>query len=181
MADKSHSLEMTYEQARALFRYDPKSGRLFWKERPREMFSDNFHWKMWNGRYAGKRAFNLRGSSYRRVTVMGVTILAHRLIWLMQTGNWPEGHVDHINGVKKDNRWENLRDVPHAVNMRNRGLTKSNKSGVNGVRQVGLKWEAQIRADGKTVFLGRFPTIEAATEARHAANRQYGFSERHGT
>ena len=33
---------------------------------------------------------------------------AHRLAWRMVTGDWPERRVRHLNGLRFDNRWDNL-------------------------------------------------------------------------
>lgn len=80
--------------------------------------------------------------------------------------------IDHINGDRKDNRVENLRYVPHRVNARN--ITKVNaKSGALGVYWNAGKWAAQIVLAGKKHCLGRFETVEAASEARKAFEREH--------
>lgn len=59
--------------------------------------------------------------------------------------------VDHINGNPSDNRRSNLRLCTNAENMRNRGATKNNTSGVKGLhyhKQCNL-WQARIRLNGK--------------------------------
>ena len=48
-----------------------------------------------------------------------VTVSTHRLIWALQTGEWPKQQIDHINGVKDDMRFSNLRDVSAKINHRN--------------------------------------------------------------
>ena len=56
-----------------------------------------------------------KGRGYRRVMYMGKEVLAHRLAWFLKTGDWPKDKIDHINGIKGDNRWTNLRDVSQSV------------------------------------------------------------------
>lgn len=90
----------------------------------------------------------------------------------------PRGmHVDHINGDKLDNRLENLRVVTPQSNQVNRKrLNKNNTSGIRGVARRGsLKnpWHAQIMVNGKNIYLGLFPTMEAAAQARRLAELKY--------
>lgn len=90
--------------------------------------------------------------------------------------------IDHINGVKSDNRISNLRDVPHDENQRNRCAPKCNSSGVVGVcrdKETG-KWQSYISRDGERFNLGRFNDSDAAVAARKSAERLYGFHENHG-
>lgn len=89
-------------------------------------------------------------------------------------------HIDHINGDKLDNRRANLRAATPQRNQVNRKrLNKNNRSGVRGVDQHKLSqrnpWRAQITVNGKNMYLGLFPTMEDAVEARKMAEvRFYG-------
>lgn len=56
---------------------------------------------------------------YIYVTYAGFRAAAHRVAWVLMTGKQPDV-IDHINRVRHDNRWENLRDVTHAENMQNK-------------------------------------------------------------
>lgn len=58
-------------------------------------------------------------SGYRRINISSVDWAEHRLIWKVVTGEDPQGVIDHINGIRDDNRFENLRDVPPSVNAMN--------------------------------------------------------------
>jgi hypothetical protein len=85
--------------------------------------------------------------------------------------------VDHINGNKLDNRKCNLRICTRAENNRNRGLNRNNTSGFRGViwLKTDKRWEARIKSNGKTLYLGRFDTAEFAAEAyKIAAKELYG-------
>ena len=108
---------------------------------------------------------------------------AHRLAWTLISGEPPKGEVDHINGTRDDNRAINLRDVSATENQRNRRIQSNNSSGVNGVywsSQRG-KWHARIKIGGKYKSLGFYNSLESASQARAAANKEFGFHESHGT
>lgn len=93
-------------------------------------------------------------------------------------GYWPENDIDHINRVKTDNRWSNLREVSKSCNMRNRSLLKNNKSGITGVRWrcKHKKWIAQAKIGHKHIHLGNFSTKLEAAKARWDAEVEYNFS-----
>lgn len=124
-----------------------------------------------------------RSGNYIRLTYRGKSYQAHRVVWEMFNGAIPEGFkVDHINGMKDDNRIENLRLVTDSINNRNKGKDSRNKSGYNGViwnKQVS-KWQAHIRVDGKSKHLGLFLEIGDAVQARKQAEEGLGFTSRHG-
>jgi hypothetical protein len=85
------------------------------------------------------------------------------------TGAWPKHQVDHINGMRRDNRWKNLRAATNAQNSRNRRPGSNNTSGRIGVYAQRNRWCACIGIDGKTINLGCFSTFSAAVEAREKA------------
>lgn len=171
---------------RKLLDYNPDTGILTFKERPREMFTNGYRsgsaqHATWNKRYANKPACNIGSGGYVRVNLLGERYFAHRLIWRMVTGDVP-AEVDHINGVRTDNRWCNLRAVDRAGNMQNLNIRSDNTSGVTGVskcKRDGV-YIAYITVKGKMIVLGRFETLKEAADARQKANIQYGFHENHG-
>lgn len=104
---------------------------------------------------------------YVEINVGGHRDYGHRLAWLYVNGSWPKDRIDHINGIRNDNRMANLRDVTCAQNAHNRAMPRSNTSGYQGIiwhPQTG-KWRARIRADGKSYSLGLYDRPEDA----HAA------------
>jgi len=116
---------LTAEEVRKLFDYSPDTGELRWKvSKPGRQRAGNI---------AGKQ--NIRG--YRDVGINNIRYRAHRVIWLYVTGAWPTGQIDHINGVRNDNRFANLRDVTHAQNQQNlRGPRRPSESGYLGVSWI---------------------------------------------
>jgi hypothetical protein len=176
------------ELLRKLLRYDPETGTLYWRERDISMFTSgrngaSFECSRWNTRYAGRQAFTATNTGgYHHGPIAGFRLPAHRIIWAMAHGQWPEGHVDHINGIRTDNRIANLRVVCPAGNARNKRRYSSNASGHTGVRWYKPleKWVAQIRGDGRIVHLGYYSDMDDAIAARLAAERRYGFHPNHG-
>lgn len=84
------------------------------------------------------------------------SIYMHRL--LMGLGRGDKMKVDHVDGVKHDNRRENLRVCTHAENIRNKRHSKNNTSGYKGVHfcKARKKWTAAIKLNYKTIMIGRF-------------------------
>lgn len=170
------------ELLRKLLRYDPETGKLFWCERPREMFQDNRAFNTWNSRYSEKLAFTNNAHGYRQGSIFGRKYLAHRVAWALSTGAWPENQIDHVNGVKSDNRIKNLRDVTIQENMRNFPRQRNNRSGATGIYWESRrgKWLVQIGLNGKLKHVGYFSDFEKAVAARKDAEMKYGFHKNHG-
>lgn len=158
-------------------RYEPETGKLFWRD-CEEMS------KQWRKRHDGKEAFiSHNGCGYLRGQLNGKYFFAHRVIFALNHGQWPADQIDHINGIRTDNRISNLRVVNNSENARNQSMKKSNTSGVCGVcwDKSKKKWQARIVVDGRFKHLGYFTTIETAAASREEASRQHGFTDRHGT
>ena len=127
-----------------------------------------------------KKANSLAGykatNGYTCIAYKSTYYYAHRLAWVYVYGAIPEGAtIDHINGNKSDNRLENLRLATRAEQSQNTSLYKGNTSGYTGVtwHKKDKKWMAQIRVDGKSIYLGEYTSIEAANEAYKQAKQQY--------
>ena len=95
----------------------------------------------------------------------------HQIVFLMFNGYIPK-EIDHINGIRNDNRIENLRPA-NSKNQQNAKTRKDNKSGVKGVKKCKNKWRADIKIDGKQTYLGLFATIEEASAAIKATREKY--------
>jgi hypothetical protein len=123
----------------------------------------------------GDVAGTLRPDGYLKISLLNSGFLAHRLAWLYMTGKWPEHQIDHINGVRHDNRLANLRDVTPTHNQQNQRVAHvRNKScGMLGVTLTkGNKWQAQISAEGRHKHIGTYATPQEASEAYLTAKRK---------
>ena len=116
---------------------------------------------------AGARAGGLDPGGYLRIKHKRTTIMAHRLAWRIHFGEWPNQLIDHINGIKSDNRISNLRVASKSQNNWNRKLNKNSSSGVKGVswRKNEKAWRARIHIKGKCVHNSRHETKEGAETA----------------
>jgi hypothetical protein len=100
----------------------------------------------------------------------------HRIIWTHFYGEDPGSfQIDHIDGVRGNNRISNLRLANCFENARNTKAPKRNTSGVKGVSwdKKNFKWRAQIKVAGLRTNIGRFNTIEEAELAVRAAREKY--------
>jgi hypothetical protein len=175
-------------ELRKLLRADFDAGHLFWLKRDETAtFRGLTHsvprgLAIFNGRYADRRADGPHGGGYRMIRLFYVGLLAHRVLWLLKTGQWPEHTIDHINGVRDDNRMVNLRDVPFPVNARNTKRQDRNTTGVCGVfwSEAEGRFKTYIDFKKKRTYLGTFKTLAEAAAARKAAEVSLGFHENHG-
>jgi hypothetical protein len=161
---------LTVEALKANVSYDPATG-IFTrvKNHPKRKY------------IAGSVTGVPRPDGYVQVMIEGKIFLAHRLAWLYVHGVMPEHYVDHINGVKNDNRIENLRDVKQGVNLQNQKRAKRNRvsSDLLGVsfsnkgQNKDRPYRARIVVDRKEIHLGTFAHEKDAHDAYLAAKRQY--------
>jgi hypothetical protein len=120
------------------------------------------------------------GFGYLRITVLGRSYYAHRLAWFYVKGTWPD-QIDHINGIKSDNRIENLRDVNVQQNNQNKlKAQKNSDSKVLGVswHKKAKKWQAHICIYKERKYLGLFDDVNEAHVAylKEKERIDYGFS-----
>ena len=162
MSDSDKMRAELGEYLRRMILYNPETGDLVWKERPAMRIK------------AGTLAGNINSGGYLSVQVKGKKRPAHRIAWFLYYGTWPKNDIDHINGIKTDNRIVNLRDVASVVNFQNqRKPRKNNKSGFLGVSKKGNRWVAQIQVDGRRTHLGSFEKPEDAYASFLEARRKF--------
>lgn len=116
---------LTHEYVKELFDYCEESGKLTWKARRQRI-------------RIGQEAGSIN-KGYRHTMVDGKRYFVHRIIWLWMTGEWPAVQIDHINGIKDDNRWCNLREATCSQNLRNKGKYQNNTSGYKNIVKVDRK------------------------------------------
>lgn len=147
---------ITAERLRELLHYDPETGIFIWRvNRARRQT-------------AGKVAGSFASQGYWIIGVEGINYKAHRLAWLYVYGEWPKDQIDHLNGIKDDNRISNLRDVDNVINSHNKRIAMATaRNELLGVSRRNGKWYSQIKA-----FLGYFDTPEEAHEAYLVAKRK---------
>lgn len=172
------------EVIRALVNYDPQTGLAFWLAREPKWFEGGMRdpeWeaKRWNASNEGNYISRL-ANGYIMTSLFNQKIFLHRLAWKYMTGEEPI-FVDHKNGIRNDNRFDNLRNATRKTNGRNMKLFSTNTSGHVGVRQrPGGRWQARIKVDQKEQHIGMFDTYEEAIEAWNERAKLMNFSERHG-
>jgi hypothetical protein len=132
---------ITAARLRELLHYDPETG-IFMRR-----VTTGRH-----GRYCAGEVAGRNHNDYSSIGVDDCEYKAHRLAWLYMTGRWPEGPLDHINMVKADNRFCNLRLATKTHNTAN--IPARGRSGLKGTyRTPGGRWQAKIMVDGKSIWL----------------------------
>jgi len=146
---------LTQEKLKHLLIYNPETG----------IFTGRIRF---GRRGRGVKAGSVDGGGYISIRICGSQFKAHRLAFLYSYGYMPEYEIDHINGVKTDNRLKNLRHVTHKCNMQNMKIRNSNKSSFPGVHwnKKDKKWHANIQSGGIKNFLGLYKTALDAALAR---------------
>lgn len=173
---------ISIETLHQLLRCDAEAGKLYWKPRPREMFSSDRSFGMWNTRYAGTEAFtSLTPYGYPEGRIFDRGYRAHRVIWALYYGEWPE-EIDHIDHNPANNKINNLRVVDHKTNCKNMKLFKTNKSGVVGVSFCNTfkKWKVTIWHAQKCHCLGSYDNKDEAVAVRKKAELDFRYHKNHG-
>ncbi len=151
---------LTQKRLKEVLDYDRTTGIFRWRKR--------ISIRITVGSEAGQR-----NRGYVLINIDGKRYRAHRLAWLYVTGSFPRYEIDHINGIRDENRFCNLRDVPRLINGQNhRKADCDSKTGFLGVTKRKNGFVAQISTKGKNFNLGIFPSAEKAHKAYIKAKRQ---------
>ncbi|CNI81435.1 AP2 domain [Yersinia pekkanenii] len=142
--------ELTQERLKELLHYDPDTGV--------------FTWTFRRGRVSTGQDAGTLTNGYIVVGIDGCSYRAQRLAWFYMHGSWPRKYIDHINRIKTDNGFINLREATSAENQRNVGIGKGNRSGFKGVfwEPERKKWKARVQFNKRKYTLGRFERINDA-------------------
>jgi hypothetical protein len=167
---------------RALLRYEPETGKAFWRPRATGELDKMGRSKdtKWNARYAGKEAGTVTKGGRRSVAIYGKLYLLHRVIWFMEHGSWPI-EIDHINGDQSDNRLVNLRSVTGAENCKNRPKLAGRSSKHIGVSiHRNGRWQATCSVNGRQIYGGLYASEAEAAAKAAQMRRELNFHLNHG-
>lgn len=145
--------ELTHEDLLSMIDYNQETGKMTWLVRRGR--------QAWPGSDAGTMGVY----GYKQVGIYGKRHMFHRLAWFYITKEWPKNEIDHINGIRDDNRICNLREADRGENNRNCKIRKDNTTGVKGVSLKRGKYCARVRINGVRKWIGEFHTIEEAAKA----------------
>lgn len=151
------------ERLQELFSYSVTTGSLYWLT------------GCWKGHTAGRAR---QRTHYLEVRIEKQSYSAHRLIWKLVTGTDPGTYdIDHVDGCRTNNAWQNLRLATRSQNICNRGPHSNGTSGFKGVSffKPKQRWRARLSIDHVEHHLGYFDTAEQAHAAYvEAAERLHG-------
>jgi len=157
-----------YEKTIDTVVYDPDTGFFEWKK------NKKIH-------YSPVVCRPTTSDGYLYLFMDNMVYLAHRVAYVYMTGEQPD-EIDHINHIRTDNRWCNLRSVSKLENQKNRTIQKNNTSGVVGLvwNKKDSAWLVRIKANHKNIYIGHFKDKFEAICARKSAEFRYGFHPNHG-
>lgn len=155
---------LTHEYITSILDYNPDTGIFTWK-----IYTNS------RAKIGNPAGYIQPGTGYMKLTINNIKYAAHRVAWFYTYKQWPKDMIDHIHGIKHDNRLCNLREATNSQNQRNRGPNKNNTSGYKGVHldKQRNKWNAIIEHNKKKYFLGTFDNPEDAAIAYQAAAIRY--------
>jgi hypothetical protein len=164
-ANKEKEAALSWDYLREILGYSKETGEFTWKVRRGG--------KAVAGSIAGRKS----STGYIQIGINGNFFLAHRLAWFYVKGEWPEGCIDHINGIRSDNRWINFRAATRSQNQHNGQLRSNNKSGHKNVsiNKKSGKWDVKVCKGRKVHHGGSFSNIaEAARAAAKLREKLHG-------
>jgi hypothetical protein len=145
---------LTQERLKEILDYDFETGIFKWKKITG-----------YGAQFSGREAGTLTSNGYLKIGIDQKRHRSHRLAWLYVYGYLPLNDIDHINGIRTDNRIINLREVTRSENLQNiKTHHIDNKSGLLGVSysKAAKSYVSQISINGKYTYLGCFKTKELA-------------------
>lgn len=154
--------KITLKRLRSILNYDPKTGVFVWKVKQARCIK------------IGQVAGRLNGEGYINIQIDRITYLGHRLAWFYVYGAWPS-HLDHENIVRSANSLSNLRICTGTQNQANKAKLAGTSSAFKGVtwNKSSSKWQASIKCNRKSYYLGLFDDEHLAHLAYCAASQKF--------
>jgi hypothetical protein len=152
---------LTHEELLRVLSYNPETGQFWWNI------------DTGNAKAGQVTACSRTPQGYRCIRVKNRLYTAHRLAWFYVTGEWPKGMVDHRDGVKTNNAFNNLREATRAQNGHNSRIRRRNTSGFKGVQRHGQRWAARLMCNRVVHRLGVFDSPQEAHAAYVSAAKQH--------
>lgn len=149
-------MNITQEKLKDIFHYSPETG-LFTR-----LVATSPNVKV------GQVSKRNTTKGYIQIRINTTQYKAHRLAYLYMTGKFNDDEIDHVNGIRDDNRWCNLRNASRSENMQNKKVHSNNAAGITGVswNKMAGKWLAYINKDKSRTIIGYYDTIFDAACAR---------------
>lgn len=139
---------ISQSEVKGLFDYSPETG-------------------IFTSRATGKPVGSPTSSGYLNVRLGGRNVGLHRVVFMWMYGHWPMDMVDHVNGIRDDNRLANVRPATATLNAQNRAPRDDVNFGYKGVtRRKDGRWQASIMVNGVRKLLAG--THESAYRAHQA-------------
>ena len=157
--------EISIQELRDYLKYNPEDGSIIRIK------------KASSNAKVGDTAGSIKDNGYAAIKLNKKRFLAHRVAWAIYYGEWPSKCLDHINGIRNDNRISNLRECTPMENSWNRRKSKNNTSGISGIyfNKRMKKWCVGIRSNKKHKYLGSFSDFQDAKKiALNARNSFHG-------
>jgi len=145
----------------SLLSYDKDTGTFIW---------------IIKGRYnhrTGCVAGYLNTDGYQYIKYKDKNFKAHRLAWLYVYGEWPNGHIDHVNGTRNDNRISNLRVVSYRENNLNQKMHREGRLPGCFYEKRWKRWQSNIQLNGQHLYLGLFDTEQEASNAYFTYKKEH--------
>lgn len=164
--------DLSHEELAELFDYDALTGTLISKVNRRRAVK---------GKICGNTCKSAQG--YFKLKIDKKMYKTHQVIFCLVHGYWADNDIHHIDGNKTNNRIENLQEISKDNHTKHHFKQKLNPhaldkaNGVVGVtwHKVKLKWEARIKVNGKSIYLGAFANFDDAVKVRKLKESSMGF------
>lgn len=153
---------ISQKELKEFLRYDPDTGVFTWIK------TRSNRWK------PGRQAGCIDGNGYWQIRISGILLLAHRAAFIYMTGDCPK-YVDHIDGNKINNKWENLRPCTKSENAFNKPNRIKSYSGIKNVSfdpRIN-RWYVRLKTNGRIRSFGGYGSLELAELVAFEAREKF--------